>query len=224
VANGGTLFLDEIGELPKAMQAKMLRFLESGEVRRVGDNEPMTCDVRVVCATNRDLARMVADGEFREDLWFRINTFEIAVPPLRERLEDIPLLALRLAARFGVRETNGAFFAPETLEMLMSHTWPGNVRELANIVEYALILCDQLPILPEHLPQRFSMPAASGNLVAANPTSNAALSLRDREMQAIQESIDRHAGNKTKAAEELGVSLKTLYNKLNQAASLGKTA
>lgn len=229
VANGGTLFLDEIGELPKPMQAKMLRFLESGEVRRVGDNEPMMCDVRVVCATNRDLAQMVADGEFREDLWFRINTFEIAVPPLRERLEDIPLLARRLAARSGLRETDVELFSPETLNMLMSHTWPGNVRELANVVEHALILCDQLPILPEHLPRRFSMlPAASNstaaNLSAASGAAGVTLSLRDREIHAIQETIDRHAGNKTKAAEELGISLKTLYNKLNQAASLGKTA
>ena len=93
VANGGTLFLDEIGELPKAMQAKLLRFLESGEIRRVGDNESFTCDVRVVCATNRDLDEMVADGEFREDLWFRINTFEIHLPPLRDRLDDISTLA-----------------------------------------------------------------------------------------------------------------------------------
>ncbi len=101
VANGGSLFLDEVGELPKTMQSKLLRFLESGEVRRVGDNEPFSCDVRVISATNRDLAQMVTDGEFREDLWFRINTFEIPLPPLRERIEDIPLLARRLAARFG---------------------------------------------------------------------------------------------------------------------------
>ena len=100
VANGGTLFLDEIGELPKLMQSKLLRFLESGEVRRVGDNESFTCDVRVICATNRDLAAMVEAGEFREDLWFRINTFEIPLPSLRERVEDIPPLARHLAGRF----------------------------------------------------------------------------------------------------------------------------
>ena len=155
VANGGSLFLDEIGELPGAMQAKLLRFLESGEVRRLGDNDSFTCDVRVICATNRDLAGMVAAGRFREDLWFRINTFEIPLPPLRERVEDIPLLARRLAVRFGApRGSEDAIFAPETLEVLMSHTWPGNVRELANAIEHALILCDALPIRPEHLPQR----------------------------------------------------------------------
>ena len=157
VANGGSLFLDEIGELPGAMQAKLLRFLESGEVRRLGDNESITCDVRVICATNRDLAAMVAAGEFREDLWFRINTFEIPVPPLRERIEDIPLLARHLAAAFRAPQgSDDAIFAPETLDVLMAHGWPGNVRELANVIEHAMILCDELPIRPEHLPQRFA--------------------------------------------------------------------
>ena len=112
VANGGSLFLDEIGELPGAMQAKLLRFLESGEVRRVGDNDSFTCDVRVICATNHDLAGMVAAGQFREDLWFRINTFEIPLPPLRERVEDIPLLARRLAVRLGAAGERGRGFRP----------------------------------------------------------------------------------------------------------------
>ncbi len=221
VANGGSLFLDEIGELPKAMQAKLLRFLESGEVRRVGDNDSFTCDVRVICATNRDLAEMVAAGEFREDLWFRINTFEIPLPPLRERMEDIPLLARRLASRFGAPAgSNDEIFAPETLETLMEHTWPGNVRELANVIEHALILCDALPIRPEHLPQRFLV-----RHVAAIPFCPAGpRNLRDLEMQAIHEALGRHNGNKPKAAEELGISLKTLYNKLNQTATLSKTA
>ena len=156
VANGGTLFLDEIGELPKAMQAKMLRFLESGEVRRVGENDACICDVRVICATNRNLAEMVASGDFREDLWFRVNTFEIPVPPLRERVEDIPILARHLAARFaGSRGAADELFASEALEALMAHSWPGNVRELANVIEHAMILCDALPIQAEHLPQRF---------------------------------------------------------------------
>ena len=221
VANGGSLFLDEIGELPKTMQAKLLRFLESGEVRRVGDNEPFSCDVRVICATNRDLAGMVAAGDFREDLWFRINTFEIPLPPLRERIEDIPLLARRLAARFGAPgRSDDELFSPEALEMLMGHTWPGNVRELANVVEHALILCDSLPIRPEHLPRRFSSPPPA--TVPLRPAET--LNLRDREMRAIRDSLDRHHGNKPKAAEELGISVKTLYNKLNQAESLGKTA
>jgi two-component system NtrC family response regulator len=221
VANGGSLFLDEIGELPGAMQAKLLRFLESGEVRRVGDNDSFTCDVRVICATNRDLAGMVAAGQFREDLWFRVNTFEIPLPPLRGRVEDIPLLARRLAVRFGApRGSEDAIFAPETLDVLMSHTWPGNVRELANAIEHAMILCDALPIRPEHLPQRLGVRRPT----AAMPRPVATLNLRDMEGQAIQEALERHRGNKPKAAAELGISLKTLYNKLNQAAGLSKTA
>ena len=213
VANGGTLFLDEIGELPKSMQAKLLRFLESGEVRRVGDNEASICDVRVICATNRDLTAMVADGEFREDLWFRINTFEIPLPSLRERIDDIPLLARHLAARFGApRGSEDAVFSPDVLDALAGHTWPGNVRELANVIEHAMILCDSPPIKPEHLPQRFFAQVTAVSVARSTETLN----LRDLEMRAIHEALDRHQGNKSKAIEELGISLKTLYNKLNQ--------
>jgi len=220
VANGGTLFLDEIGELPKAMQAKLLRFLESGEIRRVGENQVFTCDVRVVCATNRRLDEMVACDEFREDLWFRINTFEIALPPLRERQEDIPLLARHLARRFRPHaRPDDELIAPEALAELTDYAWPGNVRELANAIEHAMILCDDGPIRPEHLPARFTMPQL------ARPTlKTTGQSLRDIEMQAIYDALERHDGNKPKAAEELGISLKTLYNKLNQAAAAAKSA
>ncbi len=221
VADGGTLFLDEIGELPRAMQAKLLRFLESGEIRRVGDNKPFTCNVRVVCATNRRLDEMVAAGEFREDLWFRINTFEIAIPPLRDRLDDIEPLARHLAARFGAAAgADDEVFTPEALDALMEHAWPGNVRELANVIEHAMILCDDGPIALEHLPQRFT----SLRMPTPGLKSTAPRSLRELEMQAIYDALDRHAGSKPKAAEELGISLKTLYNKLNQAVPLGKTA
>ena len=219
VANGGTLFLDEIGELPKAMQAKLLRFLESGEVRRVGDNEPFTCDVRVVCATNRQLDEMVTAGDFREDLWFRINTFEIPLPALRERIDDVELLARHFAARFGAKAgADDEVFSDETAALLRQHTWPGNVRELANVIEHAMILCDALPITPGHLPQRFSARRPAPALKVG-----ATVNLRDLEVQAIQEALSRHEGNKARAAEDLGISLKTLYNKLNQGAGLGKT-
>ena len=221
VADGGTLFLDEIGELPKSLQAKMLRFLESGEIRRVGENDPFRCDVRVVCATNRDLADMVAKSEFREDLWFRINTFEVPLPPLRNRIDDIVPLARHLAARFGAAvQPDDELLTPEAAEALRGHTWPGNVRELANVIEHALILCDRPPIAPEHLPTRFGESAPRpGVLKFAAPCT-----LRELEMQAILDALDRHRGNKPKAAQELGVSLKTLYNKLNQDATLGRTA
>lgn len=214
MADGGTLFLDEIGELPLSMQAKLLRVLETGDIRRVGDNETKHIDVRVVCATHRDLDQMVHDGEFREDLMFRINTFEVRVPALRERSSDIPLLASHLLQRFrpetDVNADNN--FAPETLRLLAEHVWPGNVRELANVIEHSAILCDKLPILPEHLPRHFSNRQLRKELRSSGP-----ISLRDLEMHAIDEALERHDGNKPAAAAELGISLKTLYNKLNAA-------
>lgn len=217
MAGSGTIFLDEIGELPKSMQAKLLRVLESGEIRRVGDNEPFTVDVRVVCATHRDLHQMVEDGEFREDLMFRINTFEIEVPALRARISDIPLLASHLLQRFrpGVKPED-KLFTQEAEQVLVHHVWPGNVRELANVIEHAAILCDELPIDDDHLPQRFSQRQLRQTL---RP-----MSLRELEMQAIHESIERHEGNKQAAAAELGISLKTLYNRLNQEADVKRAA
>ncbi len=220
VADGGTLFLDEIGELAKAMQAKLLRFLESGEIRRLGENDSFTCDVRVVCATHRRLQEIVAEGDFREDLWYRINTFEIRLPPLREHLEDIPLLAAALAGRFRRNPPRvEKFFSKQTLHALSAHCWPGNVRELANVIEHAMILCDDGPIGPEHLPDRF----ATGRLLAFTPAASGG-TLREIEMQAIHDAVEQHEGNKSKAAGQLGVSLKTLYNKLNQAAAMQKSA
>jgi two-component system NtrC family response regulator len=221
VANGGTIFLDEIGELPKAMQAKLLRVLESREIRRVGENRPMIVDVRVVCATHRDLPEMVATGDFREDLMYRINTFEIFLPPLRDRLEDISDLADHLLGRFrGKAMPASRQIADDAIEALKAHVWPGNVRELANVLEHATILCDDGPITAAHLPTQFNRRQLTGS--AANRPGP--ISLRDLEMQAIYQALERHAGNKPKAADELGISLKTLYNKLNQASDLEKSA
>lgn len=217
VAHGGTIFLDEIGELPKAMQAKLLRVLESGEIRRVGDNTAFEVDVRVICATHRTLPDMVETGDFREDLMYRINTFELQIPALRERIADIPELAEHLFRRFRPNlKPNEALFTPEAIELLQKHAWPGNVRELANVIEHAGILCDQPPITPEHLPQRF------GARKPAHKLRLAPMTLRDLEMQAIHDALDRHQGSKPEAAEALGISLKTLYNKLNQAVGLEK--
>ena len=213
VANGGTLFLDEIGELPKPVQAKLLRFLESGEIRRVGENDSFTCDVRVICATHRNLEQMVESGDFREDLWFRINTFEIRLPPLRERTEDLPQLVRHLAARWRANlPPEIDVLTPEALAEMEGHTWPGNVRELANVIEHAMILCERLPIAVEHLPQRLS---SRRQRRIESPVS-AGRSMREIEMQAIRDALTRHAGNKPRVADELGISLKTLYNKLNQ--------
>ena len=221
VAHGGTIFLDEIGELPKSMQAKLLRVLESGEIRRVGDNNSFEVDVRVVCATHRNLPEMVEAGEFREDLMYRINTFEIHLPSLRERSGDIQALAEHLFRRFRPSlKANDELFTPEAIELLSRHSWPGNVRELANVIEHATILCDEPPITPDHLPQRFdSRKAAAAKVRITGP-----ISLRDLEMQAIYDALERHNGNKPEAAEELGISLKTLYNKLNQTVLAEKAA
>jgi two-component system NtrC family response regulator len=237
VADGGTLFLDEIGELPKQLQSRLLRALESGEIRRVGDNQPITVDVRVVCATHRSLEEMVAAGEFREDLLFRINTFEIAIPPLRERIDDLPELVRHFVHRAKPQTPPDAVVAmPAVLEMLARHRWPGNIRELANVIEHALVLCDELPLSVEHLPARLgaallprdATPSPSGEKTAAQATDaptppTATLppprkpeSLRDLEMRAILEGLERNHGNKVRTAEELGISLKTLYNKLHQ--------
>ncbi len=214
-ANGGSIFLDEIGELPLGMQAKLLRILESGDMRRVGDNEPTKVDVRVICATHRNLEQMVEDGQFREDLMFRINTFEIRIPALRERASDIPKLAIHLFRRFRQDPMpDERLFSPESMYELTSHAWPGNVRELANVIEHATILCETPPILPEHLPRHFTDRRLRKELRAMGP-----MSLREVELNAIQEAIERHAGNKQAAADELGINIKTLYNKLNQAAS-----
>jgi len=259
VANGGTLFLDEIGELPKGVQAKLLRFLESGEVRKVGDNEATICDVRVVCATLRNLETMVQAGDFREDLWFRINTFEIHLPLLKDRKEDLPDLILALVKRFrsDLTETDAAkLFTPEAYHILLHYEYPGNVRQLANAIEHALILSDRFPIRAEDLPDMLRHETPETNLVThrtmeakpsrpvihKNPTavitepplsclnpsrlnpvqelmafdpSAEAATLRDLEMKAIESALQRHGGSKSKAAEELGISLKTLYNKLN---------
>jgi len=222
VAHGGTLFLDEIGELPKAMQAKLLRVLESGEIRRVGDNDAFQVDVRVVCATHRDLDQMVAEGDFREDLLFRINTFEIPIPPLRERVSDIPGLAMHLYRRFhptAVRSPE-QLFSPEALDALQASPWPGNVRELANVIEHATILADGPPITVDHLPERLL--GRRTLRIPRRPT--APMSLRELEAQAIEDALDRHRGNKVAAAEELGISLKTLYNKISQTSNLEKSA
>ena len=217
IANGGTLFLDEIGELPKATQATLLRVLESGEIKRVGDSESLTVDVRIVCATHRDLNKMIADGEFREDLMYRINTFEVSLPPLRERSTDIPELACHLLSGHQptlmkrAKSINDVFEAP-VLEKLLAHSWPGNIRELANVIEYAAIISDKLPIGAADLPKSMTQePATAGR------------SLREMEMESIWAALDASNGNKTAAAQQLGISIKTLYNKLN-ADTLSKKA
>ncbi len=228
VANGGTLFLDELGELDRMMQVKLLRVLESGEMRRLGENESFHVDVRVVCATNRNLLEMVESGAFREDLFFRVNTFEIPLPSLRERKSDIPDLARALVSRHLKRATvPEGMLSPDLLMVLDQHDWNGNVRELANALEHAIILSDGKILRREDLPvsvlsrvRRRPMAAAAVlPLAEGKPVSDRPKSLREIEMEAILESLERNGGDKPKTAQELGIALKTLYNKLNQSAA-----
>ena len=217
VANGGTLFLDELGELDRGMQVKLLRFLESGEVRRVGENEAFHVDVRIVCATNRDLQEMVEAGTFREDLFFRVNTFEIHLPALRERRGDIPDLARCLIARhLKRRQVPENILSPAVLEILQNHDWHGNVRELANALEHAVILSEGETITPDDLPASVSSRARKAKASAPHFHTEGAKTLREIEMDVIHQVLEKHGGDKPKTAQELGIALKTLYNKLNQ--------
>jgi transcriptional regulator with PAS, ATPase and Fis domain len=224
VANGGTLFLDEVGELNKNVQVKLLRFLESGEIRRVGDTEPFRVNVRVICATNRDLREMIKSDEFREDLYFRINTFEIRLPALRERRQDLPELARYLLSRAAHRsiEQVAALLTPEAIDALLEYQWPGNVRELANVMERAYILAGGGPITPEHLPYHLlhSEPATISfpvsEVAAPRVSPLQPKTLKEVEKEHILRVLEKHQGNKVTAAAELGIVLKTLYNKLNQ--------
>jgi DNA-binding NtrC family response regulator len=189
----------------------------------VGENETINVDVRIVCATNRNLQDMVSEGSFREDLFFRVNTFEIRLPPLRERKEDIPALARTLVARHMKRpEVPEGILAPETVSLLRAHEWPGNVRELANAIEHAVILSDGKVIRPEDLPRSIirkptvattapTTSAASVAVVSSEPKT-----LREMEEEMILRVLDKYSGDKPKAAKELGIALKTLYNRLSQ--------
>jgi DNA-binding NtrC family response regulator len=233
VANGGTLFLDEVGELNKNIQVKLLRFLESGEIRRVGENEPFRTDVRILCATNRDLRTMIKDDDFREDLFFRINTFEIRLPPLRERRSDIPDLARHLLSRAARRpvEQVADLLTPEAIDALLEHEWPGNVRELANVMEHAYIIAGGQKITSDHLPHHLLTAAGEPATLSLTPgpapaaaSTPGARTLREVEMEHVLRVLEKHGGSKAAAAAELGISLKTMYNKLNQLQEERKTA
>lgn len=234
VANGGTLFLDELGELDRNIQVKLLRFLESGEIRRLGDTESITADVRVVCATNRDLRKEIASGAFREDLLYRLNTFHIHLPPLRNRKPDLPDLARFLLAREAKRplESVSEILTHEALQTMMAYDWPGNVREVANAMEYAWIVSGGSSITSQHLPHdvrnpmvrqpmyappaTIPFPQSPVNLPAPIQAANGNKTLEDVEMEYILQVYSKNGGNKQATATELGISLKTLYNKLHK--------
>lgn len=218
-ANGGTLFLDEIGEMPLPLQAKLLRALQQREVQRVGSDTPITVDVRVLAATNRDLRREAAEKRFREDLYFRLNVISIEVPSLCRRSEDIPLLAAHFLQRFAERNRkNIKGFAPQALDSMLRYSWPGNVRELENAVERAVILCNGDLITGRELPASVVDAPAAATTAAApeGDISLAGLSLDTVEHRAIEETLRQTGDNKSEAARRLGITRATLHNKLRK--------
>jgi len=212
LAHRSTLFLDEIGDISPALQVRLLRVLQEQTFEPVGSSKSVQVDVRVVAATNRDLASLVREGKFREDLYFRLRVVPLAIPPLRERREDIPLLARHFVAQFNRlqgKEVSG--LAPATLALLMGHPFPGNVRELKNALEHAFVLCRGGEILPEHLPaelRSLARPAAGG--VEATST------LRRVEERLIREALRRHGGCRLATARELGMHKTTLWRKMRR--------
>jgi len=205
-AHRGTLFLDEIGEMSANIQLHMLRVLEEREFTRVGGNELIKVDVRVISATNKDIKTAIAGGEFREDLFYRLNVVSIDLPPLSERREDIPVLAHHFLKRFALENQKDVTdFAPDAMDFMMSYDWPGNVRELENAVERAVILSSDTCIQRCELPQ--DRPAAA-------PAAKQAQTLRDLEQQHIVSVLAQCNGNYSRAARVLGISRATLYNKM----------
>jgi len=211
MAHRGTLFLDEIGEIPSGVQAKLLRALQHKEVRPVGGSESIPVDIRVICATNRDLAEMVNAGEFRKDLYYRLNVVRLELPPLRERLEDVPLLAHHFLQKHRRGEGQPLGFEPEALEMLSRYSWPGNVRELENAVESALALArgERLRVAD------FSLAQERINVARKEP-EGLELSLGAYERCALERALRESAGDATEAARRLGIGRSTFYRKLRK--------
>ncbi|MHB8899623.1 MAG: sigma-54-dependent transcriptional regulator [Thermoguttaceae bacterium] len=203
-ASGGTLFLDEIGELPLHLQPKLLRALESGQITPVGSDASVRVDTRLIAATNRDLAREVLEGRFRDDLYYRINVVELTVPPLSERHDDIVPLAKKFALEFAGAPSR---LSPQAVQCLLAYRWPGNVRELRNAIQRSCLLCRGDVILPEHLPPK----VAALNAEAGNP---AAGRLSQVERAAILATLEECSGNRTHAAKKLGISRRALIYKI----------
>ncbi len=220
LATGGTLLLDEVGEMPAGTQTKLLRVLEERKLRRLGARTEQDVDVRVLAATNRDPRRAVAQGHLRADLFYRLNVFNIDMPPLREHMEDVPAMVEAMTGEMNQkhgRKVSG--IAASMLDRLMAHHWPGNARELRNTVERAVVLCpDGAPLDAAHLPQGFGagqdpkLPALDGSVI----TVRVGATVDEAERLLILRTLDATGQNKTRAAEILGVSLKTLHNKLKE--------
>lgn len=213
VANGGTLFLDEIGELSPGIQSKLLRFLQEGEIYRVGGKDPIRVDIRLISATNKELDKEVSRGNFREDLFYRINTIMIHSPPLRRRKEDIHSLVEHfLASNQSGLLNRGRQMSEEAMKILVKYDWPGNIRELQNVCERLQILSEGHVIMPGDLPEHIRNPDQKIIIDDYDPT----LTLHELEKRYILKALNYFDGNKTQAANALGITIKTLYNKLHE--------
>ena len=215
LANTGTLLLDEIGEMPTLLQAKLLRVIEERVVHRLGSRKDLSVDVRILAATNKEPHGAVRDGTLREDLLYRLNVITIHLPPLAERLEDLPLLTQHLVTRLAAKHNRPArFISPAALDALRFHSWPGNVRELRNVIERAVVICSGEQIERHHFaPYPFDQrqKLRSEDTV----TFPVGTPLKDIERAMILRTLDKTGNNKTRAAQLLNISLKTLHNKLN---------
>jgi transcriptional regulator with PAS, ATPase and Fis domain len=214
LANGGTLLLDELGEMKIELQAKLLRVIEEQRLRRVGGTTEVPLNVRVLAASNRDMERAVKEGRLREDLFYRLSVFSITMPPLRDRIEDVPLLAEAFIRYYSERDRKQIIGANEdTLLALRNHPWPGNVRQLRNVIERALVVAKGPLITPNDLPTEFRW---AGKSEASQVQVRLGTTIDDAERELITRTIEFAGGNKTRAAEILGISAKTLYNKLER--------
>ena len=210
IADGGTILLDEIGDISPAMQARLLRVLQERVFEPLGSVEPVKVDVRVVAATNKDLSKLVKKGTFRQDLFYRINVIRMKLPELRDRREDIPLLAERFVNKFNhLQNKDLAGVSADALAVLMEHDYPGNVRELENVIEHAFVLCRGGLIEPHHLPS-----SIRGNTEIVPQRGKGVLTLKTLEAMHIADAIRRHRGNRTAAARELGIDPSTLFRKI----------
>ena len=222
-ADGGTIFLDEIGEMPLFMQAKLLRVLQSGEIQKIGSQVVQKADVRVIAATNRDLKQMVREGKFRDDLYFRFNTFKITIPPLRERGEDVLLLAEFFLEKYAQKYGKNVVISSEVKQYFLTFPWNGNVRQLQSCMEYAVIVCNEGEIQLGHLPEdlQYAEPVREGasfDLYKMEKRNDCSLKsgFQMIEKKRIQQAILEANGNKTKAMKTLGISRRTFYKKWKQ--------
>jgi DNA-binding NtrC family response regulator len=215
-AQGGTLFLDEIGEIDTSVQIKLLRFLGERTFERVGSNKTLMADVRLIAATNKNLAESVKVGRFREDLFFRLRVVEIWLPPLRERREDIPLLAESFVKEFAAENRREiSSFTPDAMDLLLTYSWPGNVRELRTAVEHAVVLCRGSKVTVRDLPPWVRNPPPAGQLLTTPQFSvGQTLKVKEAEKQLIVRALEESKGNRSLAARKLGMSRRNLYRKL----------